>query len=214
MTKIKFDIVVAFDKNLNIGRKGYLPWNKITEDMRYFRILTTYGDKGLDGYYISQDRYPISKTQPRFSLPERMITKQNNAVLMGRKTYESIPYDQRPLPNRINIVLTKGGLPDVGNKGTLLVNTVEHVMELNDIFNWDRVYVVGGAEIYNHILENYQEYVDIIYITKLDATFDNCDTRFPFLPRSHIAQGVTIGETGMTYTFHKYKLHSTEKDRT
>ena len=72
-------LVVAATKNgLGIGKEGSLPW-KLPGDMAYFKELT-------------------SRTT--------VATKQN-AVIMGRKTWDSIPAKFRPLQGRINIVLSR-----------------------------------------------------------------------------------------------------------
>ena len=73
-----FQLVVAAAKNMGIGKEGGLPWS-LPGDMAYFKYLT-------------------SRT--------RDAAKQN-AVIMGRRTWESIPAKFRPLKGRINVVLTR-----------------------------------------------------------------------------------------------------------
>jgi dihydrofolate reductase len=73
--------VVNHKSRLAIGRNGNL-LVKISEDLRYFRNITS-------------DR--LSK--------ESSLDK--NVVLMGRKTWFSIPRENRPLKNRLNLVLTR-----------------------------------------------------------------------------------------------------------
>ena len=75
----------SHQKSLAIGRKGDLLF-KIKRDMIYFKNITTHLNKET----VSPDKYLLSK----------------NIVLMGRKTYYSIPENLRPLKDRINIVLT------------------------------------------------------------------------------------------------------------
>src|SRR5688572_4040392 len=74
----KFGIVVAADQNRCIGKDQTLPWN-LPGDMRRFRELTT------------KSRHP----------------NLLNALIMGRRTWESLPEKSRPLAKRINIVLTR-----------------------------------------------------------------------------------------------------------
>src|SRR5689334_18443373 len=74
---VPFDIVVAMDLNSGIGKDGNLPWD-IPGDLRHFKDIT--------------------------SRPHSMLKK--NAVIMGRKTWESLPEKFRPLPGRVNLVLT------------------------------------------------------------------------------------------------------------
>ena len=72
-----FSIIVAADEARGIGRLGDLPW-KLPGDMAYYKRTTTAAPEG-----------------------------QQNAVIMGRKTFESIPRKFRPLKQRLNIVVTR-----------------------------------------------------------------------------------------------------------
>lgn len=74
----KFDLVVACDLNRGIGKENGLPW-RLPGDMKQFRELTS-------------------------SVRD---SSKRNAVLMGRKTWESIPTKFRPLPHRVNVVLSR-----------------------------------------------------------------------------------------------------------
>ena len=76
--QMTYQLVVAATRKLGIGKSGTMPW-KLPGDMAYFKELT-------------------SKTAE---------SGKQNAVIMGRKTWESIPPKFRPLPNRVNVVLTR-----------------------------------------------------------------------------------------------------------
>ena len=71
-------IVAATKNDFGIGLKGKMPW-QLPEDMKYFKRITK----------STED-----------------VTKRN-AVIMGRKTWESIPKKFRPLEGRVNVVLTR-----------------------------------------------------------------------------------------------------------
>lgn len=92
-----------------------------------------------------------------------------HTIIMGRKTYDSIG---RPLPNRRNIVITR-------NTG-LVIEGVEVVNDLAAAMNLCRnekeVFIIGGAEIYKHALND----TDRIYLTRVHERYD-ADTFFPEL---------------------------------
>ena len=94
-------------------------------------------------------------------------------VIMGRKTYESIG---RPLPNRINIVITRA--KDFHAEGIKVVNSLPAALELAAaetlIAGAEEVIVIGGAEIYKLCLP----LAERLYVTLVHADVDG-DARFP-----------------------------------
>ena len=94
-------------------------------------------------------------------------------VIMGRKTYESIG---RPLPNRINIVITRAN--DFHAEGIKVVNSLPAALELAAaetlIAGAEEVIVIGGAEIYKLCLP----LAERLYVTLVHADVDG-DARFP-----------------------------------
>jgi dihydrofolate reductase len=87
-------------------------------------------------------------------------------ILMGRKTFESIG---RPLPKRRNLVLSRSGLTAAGIE---VFGSIEELAP--SLLPGERVYVIGGAEIYRLTMDLWTE----VYLTrvKLDA---EGDTHFP-----------------------------------
>ena len=79
----------------------------------------------------------------------------NNIVIMGSKTYKSIG---RELPNRANIVLS------LKNKCSY---NVEDILDYNERFPEEEMFVIGGEEIYKQFLP----YTDKIYLTKVNGDF-------------------------------------------
>lgn len=86
------------------------------------------------------------------------------AVIMGRKTLESLP-GGKPLPNRRNIILTRS--VDFKVSGAEVLNSVEAVLHLIKSGNLksDEVFIIGGADIYKQMMP----YCDKFYITKIEA---------------------------------------------
>ncbi|MFC3197025.1 dihydrofolate reductase [Parapedobacter deserti] len=94
-------------------------------------------------------------------------TTTGHAVIMGRKTYESVG---KPLPNRRNIVVTRQR--DYAIEGAEVVNTLDEA--LGRSMNEEEVFVVGGAEIYKQALP----LAERIYLTRVHATIEG-DVYFP-----------------------------------
>ena len=100
-------------------------------------------------------------------------TTLGKPVLMGRITWESLPF---PLPGRPNLVLTNN--KNYLAKGAEIFNSADKMMnrgyELARQMNVDEVMLIGGAKLYaSHI-----KYCDRLYITEVDATTEG-DVYFP-----------------------------------
>lgn len=83
---------------LGIGLKGSLPWPMIKPDMNYFRKVTTEGSERNSSSLSDATKRTI------------------NSVIMGRKTYESIPPKFRPLSNRHNHIITRSDLMSLSER--------------------------------------------------------------------------------------------------
>lgn len=145
---LTFDIVVAMDANRGIGIGGKLPWN-LPEDMRHFKEVTT-----------------------RREDPSKM-----NAVIMGRKTWDSIPEKFRPLPERINVVISRSGDVLLGPgvvKASGLDDALAQLERYQDTV--ERVFVIGGEQIFRLALAH--EACRKIHLTRIEHAFA-CDTFFP-----------------------------------
>ncbi|MFA5060563.1 MAG: dihydrofolate reductase [Candidatus Omnitrophota bacterium] len=150
-----FDIIVAVDKKFGIGRDGTIPW-QLSDDLKHFKAITT-ATRSLD---------------------------KKNAVIMGRKTWESLPDKFRPLPGRINLVLTKSkgfSLPE----GVLQAGSFEAALSLLSTEPWktsvEKVFVIGGGQIFAEALKSNQ--TSTIYLTQILEDF-HCDTFFPHFDKN------------------------------
>lgn len=88
-------------------------------------------------------------------------------VIMGRKTYESIG---RPLPNRQNIVITRG---DMQIEGVEVAHSLEEAYRLAT----GELFVIGGGQVFAEALPD----VDTVYATEVQATFPEASVFFPVL---------------------------------
>jgi dihydrofolate reductase / thymidylate synthase len=170
----RFDMVVACDLNRGIGKNNQLPW-RLSQDLQNFkRITTTTSEEGLF-----------------------------NAVVMGRKTWESIPANYRPLPGRYNVVLTR-------NSNYVLPDGVFRCASIDDAFDTliqgpvDRVFIIGGAEIYNQAMQH--ERIGLLHLTEIRHRYD-CDTFFPEYKQYFqlVSSSEIETENGIEFSFKVYK---------
>ena len=123
-------------------------------------------------------------------------------VIMGRKTYESLP--KRPLPNRKNIVITADPNKSSDDENLIYMNMSE-VLEYLEQFkdSEEEVFVIGGMTVYSELLP----YVSKVYVTQLYHTFDHADTFFPRLKTTewnceNLSDVLTFGN--LVYQFQLY----------
>lgn len=92
----------------------------------------------------------------------------NSTIVMGRKTWESLPV--KPLPNRENIVVTSGLIkgPDV------VVDMRSFYKILPQIKFQKDVWIIGGAQLVEHCLD----VIDEFYLSRIEGVY-NCDTFLP-----------------------------------
>ncbi|MDP4012978.1 MAG: dihydrofolate reductase [Candidatus Nanoarchaeia archaeon] len=98
-----------------------------------------------------------------------------HAVLMGRKTYESIG---SPLEGRLNIVLTKNKKYEA-HDGICLVNSLADALFICDENRIDQVYVIGGEKVYEAALP----FADRLELTEIHKKVDG-DAFFPKYDKS------------------------------
>lgn len=125
----------------------------------------------------------------------------HKAVIMGRKTLESLP-GGLPLLDRLNIVITSD--PDYKVPNAAVVNSIEKALEVVKDYNTKDVYVIGGESIYRQMLS----ICDTAHVTKIDYSY-NADAYFPNLDEMddwHITE-YSDEHTyhDLIYTFYKYE---------
>ena len=136
------------DPKNGIGFKGGLPWH-LSADLKHFRNIT------------------VGKN-----------TDKTNVVMMGRKTWDSLPEKYRPLPGRLNVVLSRNtarSFPDS------VINAPDFEKALMVIKKKEigEVFVIGGQTLFTETLTN--PCCRKLYITHILNTFE-CDTFFPVIP--------------------------------
>lgn len=147
--KSDFFVIAAACKNNGIGYMNRLPW-KLKKELEYFNKMTT--------------------TSPE--------PTHKNIVIMGRKTWSSIPPKYRPLKDRTNVVLSRtvSTIEDRESVDHIFSSLPDALEGVSQLRNKGQVWVIGGQSIYEEALS--QPQCKRIYLTKIDAEFE-CDTFFP-----------------------------------
>lgn len=148
-----FSIIVALDQKQGIGLNGQLPW-QLPADLKHFKDITC------------QVEAPAKQ----------------NAVIMGRVTWESLPLKFRPLPGRLNVVMTRHSRLELPG-GVLKVGSFEDALKamsrkpyLDEI---DHIFVIGGGQVFSEAIAHPQ--CSRLYITHIHHDY-SCDTFFPPIP--------------------------------
>lgn len=124
-------------------------------------------------------------------------TTMGKAMVMGRKTYESIG---RPLPGRLNIVITRN--PDYQAEGVEVVQSLDKAIEIAREYA-EEVMIIGGAEIFKLSMP----LADRLYITEVHKEYDG-DTFFPSYQEDWEVIKKTdqmTSKTGTTFTYLVYE---------
>ena len=140
-------------------------------------------------------------------------------VLMGRKTWDSLPTRFKPLPGRPNIVLSRHPTPDYGGQGQCylacdLESALRQAQELVPLSLMPNpmVWVIGGDQTYHLTLP----LASHLELTLIDADIDG-DAFFPELParqwRISQRQDSLISQSGLSYTFLSYERVGTDLER-
>ena len=138
-----------------------------------------------------------------FSLPKDMKffreTTMGNTVVMGGNTLRSFP-NQKPLKNRVNIVLSRGQVRD----DCIIVRSYEELKEQLKTRQNEEIFIIGGGEIYKELLP----YCHRALVTKVDAV-GGAEVFFPNLDKLDnfvcVDEGEPIDDNGYTIRFTTYK---------
>lgn len=150
--KRTYQVVVAATRDMGIGKDGKLPW-RLPTDLKFFKDITlTTLDSG-----------------------------KKNAVIMGRKTWESIPLEHRPLPGRLNVVLTRSGSFDIATAENVVIcgsmgSALELLAASPYCLSIEKVFVIGGGQIFRYVP------VDLWPIT----SFRTACIDYPFFTGKHL----------------------------
>ena len=129
------------------------------------------------------------------------VGKGNNAVIMGKNTWCSIPDEHKPLPKRQNIVLAS----KISQSPTcpVIFGSLEGAKEYCDKSNFDSVWVIGGEFLYKEALQ--KGMIDWMYTTEIDNDY-TCDTFFQEIPPTFTLYSTTPWQTdnGIRFRYNVY----------
>ena len=142
---MNINIIVALCNNNGIGFNNSLPW-KFKRDMKYFSVMTK----------MKVNKY------------------EKNAIIMGRKTWESIP--KKPLSERFNIIISN--TLNIDEENTKSFKNIEDSIQYCIDNDFNNLWVIGGVSIYKYFIDN--KIVNYIYVTEIKEHYE-CDTFFPII---------------------------------
>lgn len=139
MNKNFLTIVVALDDLNGIGKDNTIPWH-IKNDLKFFRYVTS------------------------------KVTDENkqNAIIVGRKTYETFP---KPLPNRLNIIVSSNStLPNTNYPNVMCVGSVSNAIKCAaDNSKIENIFIAGGVSIYEEAMKT--NLVKRVFVTRVKGDF-------------------------------------------
>ncbi|XP_060699969.1 dihydrofolate reductase [Hemiscyllium ocellatum] len=179
--------IVAVCPNMGIGKDGNFPWYpvRLNKELKYFQKTTT--TPSVEG--------------------------KINAVIMGRKTWFSIPEKFRPLKDRINIVLSRE-LKELPKGVNYLARDLESALvhldspELQD--KVDLVWIIGGSSLYKEAMGSPMSHR--LFVTRVLQDFES-DTflpeidlnQFKLLPKFPDVPADVQEDNGIQYKFEVYE---------
>ncbi|XP_015445924.1 dihydrofolate reductase isoform X2 [Pteropus alecto] len=176
--------IVAVSQNMGIGKNGDLPWPPLRNEFKYFQRMTTTSSEG-----------------------------KRNLVIMGRKTWFSIPKKNRPLKDRINLVLSRE-LKEPPKGAHFLAKSLDDALKLIEQpelrSKVDMVWIVGGSSVYKEAMSKPGHIK--LFVTKIMQEFES-DTFFPeidlgkykLLPEYPGVLSDVQEEKGIKYKFEVYE---------
>ncbi|KAM9329001.1 dihydrofolate reductase [Gastrophryne carolinensis] len=178
-------IVAVCPPGQGIGNKGALPWPLLRNEFKHFQRMTM---------------TPTTEGK-------------QNVVIMGRKTWFSIPEKNRPLKERINVVLSRE-LTEPPKGAHYLAKSLDEALLLLDSpalkDRIDLIWIIGGSSLYKEAME--KPISHRLFVTRIQQEFD-CDTFLPEIdPQSYklLADYPGISsemqeENGIQYKFEIYE---------
>ncbi|XP_059964398.1 dihydrofolate reductase-like [Mesoplodon densirostris] len=180
--------IIAVSQNMGNGKNRDLPWPPLRNEYRYFQRMTT--TSSVEG--------------------------KQDWVIMGRKTWFSFPEKNRPLKNRINIVLSRE-LKEPPQGVHFLAKSLDDALKLSEqpelTNKVDMVWIVGGSSVYKEA-RNKPEHLSL-FVTRImqelegDTIFPEIDLeKYKLLPEYPGVPSDVQEEKGIKYKFEVYEKNN------
>jgi dihydrofolate reductase len=131
-------------------------------------------------------------------------TTLRHYIIMGRKNFESIPAKYRPLPERINIIISRNA--DYMYEECYTCTSLDEALELARDNGEEKVFIIGGGQIYKMAMD--AQVVNEMYITHVNASFDNADVFFPEFDENNWSKELLLSvpaDSENEYAFETYR---------
>ena len=197
MNRKFFDIVVATCKNngkYGIGLKNNLPW-KSKKDLNFFKEITT------NNFFANNH-----------------MNNHINILIMGRKTYDSIPENFKPFSKRINCVISRSMFENNGNDYIWKNRQLGYFSSLDNCLNYindnkyeeqleGNCYLIGGAELYKLGIQHPN--LRYIFNNEIKETF-GCDTFMDFNPVEYnkIYESPIVNDDNLSFNTNVYQKNN------
>ena len=168
-----FACVVAADLDGGIGKNNELPWPRLKTDLRFLKRITSTASPG-----------------------------RTNAVVMGRRTWDSVPAPVRPLPGRVNLVISRRDLELAAP--SLHAASLDEALAAATGAGVEQVFVIGGGQVFAEAFAH--PGCRSIYLTRIQARFD-CDAHIPPIePRFVLAETIeaAVHEHELVYSIARW----------
>ncbi|XP_026981781.1 dihydrofolate reductase-like [Lagenorhynchus albirostris] len=180
--------IITVSQNMGISKNGDLPWPSLRNEYKYFQRMTT--TSSVEG--------------------------KQNSVIMGRKTWFSIPEKNRPLKDRINIVLSRE-LTEPPQGAHFLARSLDDALKLTErpelTNKVDMVRIVGGSSVYKEamnkpghlrvfVTRTMQEFESDTFFPEIDLEKYKLISEYPGVP-SDVQE-----EKGIKYKFEVYEKNN------
>jgi dihydrofolate reductase len=141
-----------------------LPWPRLRRDLQWFKALTMASDPLDLAAFILTIGLDAAENMP-----------VANAVIMGRKTWESL--GSKELPNRRNIVISTTHPVNWLPPDTLFASQLCHAIDLAEVLQTPHTFVIGGARPFAEALRH--PALEALFLTEVDEEYPDADTHWP-----------------------------------